>query len=60
MKKIKDECIDMVISNPLTGKTTWVRNIQIDEYDYYFKFNPWLFEIEEIEDEVKEVKKKKK
>lgn len=57
--KIKAEYIDTYVSDPLTSKIIWCRNIPTELYDYYF--NNGHSELFEPEDEpVVESKKIKK
>jgi len=44
-KKIKDENLDLYISEPITGKHLWVRTINPEIYPYLDSYGyEWLFE----------------
>lgn len=49
--KIKDECLDLQVSSPFTGKTHWLRELEPNEYIYWFNngYN-WIFEDVIVED----------
>lgn len=56
--RIKQEYIDAMVSDPLTSKIIWCREIPIELYDYYYNNgHKDLFEVEEPKIEPIKVKK---
>lgn len=50
--KIKNDCLDLNVSRPDNGKTIWLRELDTQEYDYWYKHGyQWIFQ-EEIEPKI--------
>lgn len=52
MFKIKEEFLDSKVSDPYTGKDTYIRFLDKNMYIYYVPYYDWMFEYVSSDQEV--------